>query len=343
MMFGLCAPGLEISLWAVARGVCGTTVVACALALTACGGGGGSAGSGGSTTPPSGYTGTAGDFSKSVSVAGVSRSYLLHVPASYSSATPSAAVLLLHGGGGSAATISNITGPGGLSATADRNNFITIYPDSQAGNWDDGRETITTRTNDVAFVAALLDALALEYNLDPRRVFATGISNGGMMTFRLGCELSSRIAAIATVAANMPQALVSACNPSRPMPLLMLSGTADPLMPYDGGTVAGGGLGGLVLSAPASASFWLNKNANTALPLSIGLPDTDANDGTTTDLLTYGSAGAAGEVAFYRINGGGHAWPGGTQYFSALLIGRVAKDFSGNDAIWAFFARHNKP
>jgi polyhydroxybutyrate depolymerase len=339
-MFEMSAPMFRVCLAVLARRA---VFVLSALTLTACGGGGGSAGSGGGTLPSGGFSGTAGDFSKSVSVAGVSRSYLLHVPASYNSATPSAAVLLLHGGGGSAATISNITGPGGLSATADRNNFIAIYPDSQTGNWDDGRETITNRSNDVAFVAALLDAVAVEYNIDKRRVFATGISNGGMMSFRLACELSDRIAAIATVAANMPQALVSACNPSRPMPLLMLSGTADPLMPYDGGTVGGGGVGGTVLSAPASASFWLNKNANVAAVQTSNLPDTDTGDGTTTSLLNYGSAGAVGEVAFYRISGGGHTWPGGTQYFSVLLIGRVAKDFSGNDTIWAFFAQHSKP
>ena len=84
-----------------------------------------------------------------------------------------------------------------------------------------------TRTSDVAFIAALLDALALEYNFDAKRVHATGISNGGTMSFRLGCELSNRIAAIATVAANMPAAIAAACSPARPLPVAMFSGTAD--------------------------------------------------------------------------------------------------------------------
>jgi polyhydroxybutyrate depolymerase len=86
----------------------------------------------------------------------------------------------------------------------------------------------------------------------------------------------------------------------------------------------------------------LNKNGNTAAPVATAVPNTDLLDGTTTDLLAYGSAGSTGQVALYRINEGGHTWPGGTQYFSALLIGRVSKDFSANDAIWAFFASQPK-
>jgi polyhydroxybutyrate depolymerase len=311
--------------------------LACA-AMTACGGGGG--GSGDTTTPigvlPSGKP---GDFTKTVTVAGVTRTYLLHVPASYSSAQASPAVLLFHGGQGSATTIGAITSSsgGGFSALADQKNFIAIYPDSVSGTWDDGRATITNHTNDVAFTAAALDAVALEYKIDSKRVFAAGISNGGMMTLRLACELSSRLAAVATVAANMPSDIQAGCNPAQATPVAMFSGDADPLMPYDGGTVAGV-VGGSVMSATATAAFWATKNAAT-LSATTALANTDTNDGTTTDLLSYTSAGG-GEVAFYRINGGGHTWPGGTQYASALLIGKVAKDFSANEAMWAFFARH---
>jgi polyhydroxybutyrate depolymerase len=314
----------------------------CLLLLAACGGGGGSGDSGAGAPPTSPYTGTPGDYTQTITVAGVQRSYLLHVPPSYSAASAMPAVVLLHGGQGSAATIGNITGAGGFVGLADRNNFIVITPDSVAGNWDDGRDTITTRTNDVAFIAAALDAVALTYRLDKTRVYATGISNGGMMSFRLGCELAERFAAIATVAANMPVSLSTVCNPSKPMPLAMFSGTADPLMPYAGGSIPLG-VGGTVLSASASANFWLNKNGNTAAAQASRLPDTDVSDGMTTDLFTYGSAGSAGELAFYRINGGGHTWPGGTQYTSEALIGGVTKDFSANNALWAFFARHTRP
>jgi polyhydroxybutyrate depolymerase len=316
--------------------------LACA-AITACGGGGTSSDSAATALPVEALpSGKPGDFTKTVTVAGVTRTYLLHVPASYSNALASPVVLLFHGGQGSAATIGAITSTsgGGFSALADQKNFIVIYPDSVSGTWDDGRATITNRTNDVAFTAAALDAVALDYKIDSKRVFAAGISNGGMMTLRLACELSNRLAAVATVAANMPSDIQAGCNPAQAVPVAMFSGDADPLMPYSGGTVGGVFTGGSVISATATAAFWATKNAAT-LSATTALANTDTIDGTTTDLLSYTSAGG-GEVAFYRINGGGHTWPGGTQYASALLIGKVAKDFSANEAIWAFFARHGR-
>jgi polyhydroxybutyrate depolymerase len=321
-------------------------IVLCCIHLLACGGGGGGSDDNtisNSTTPASSLpTGLSGDYTKTVSVDGVTRTYILHVPASYQATQPSAAVLLLHGGGGSASTIGAATSNtgGGFNAFADLKGFIAIYPDSVSGNWDDGRETITQRTNDVAFINALLDAVAKDYSLDTKRVFASGISNGGMMTQRLACELPGRLAAIAAVAANMPSALTAGCNPTQPVPVALFSGDADPLMPFSGGMVVGN-IGGSVLSATDTAAFWANKQA-AALSQTTALPNTDLTDGTTTDLFSYTGAGNA-EVAFYRINGGGHTWPGGTQYASQLLIGKVSKDFSANEAMWSFFLRHAKP
>jgi polyhydroxybutyrate depolymerase len=329
---------IPLNLWIAA------SILSCA-ALCACGGGGGGSEAVSlpiATTPADSLPqGKPGDFTKTVSVAGVTRTFLLHVPTSYKNTESIPAVLLFHGGQGSAATIGAITSStgGGFSAFADQKNFIAIYPDSVNGTWDDGRATITARTNDVAFTAALLDAVALEYNVDNKRVFATGISNGGMMVLRLACELSGRISAVAAVAANMPSDLQAACNPTQPLPVAMFSGDADPLMPYAGGTVSGV-FGGSVMSATATAAFWANKNSVT-LSSTTTLPNTDVSDGTTTDQLSYTNAGH-GEVAFYRINGGGHTWPGGTQYTLAALIGKVAKDFSANEAIWAFFTRHGR-
>lgn len=279
--------------------------------------------------------GLAGDFRKTVVVAGVTRSWLLHVPASYSGTRPVPVVLLLHGGGGRAAGIERSTG--GFSALADRHGFIAVYPDSRRGHWDDGRETVTDATDDVAFIDELLDALAAEYRVDARRVYAAGISNGGMMSMRLACELSGRFAAIATVGANMPAALAATCRPSRAVPLVMFSGTADPLMPYGGGRVAGP-VGGVVLSAPETAAFWARRNAGAATSQTRTLVDADPGDGTTTELLEF-----TGDVALYRVHDGGHTWPGGTQYLPVRFVGKVSKDFSANEMIHAFFDRHVLP
>ena len=279
--------------------------------------------------------GAAGDFRKTVVVAGVARSWLLHVPAAYSADRPTPVVLLLHGGGGRAASIERSTG--GFSALADRHGFIAVYPESRRGHWDDGRETVTDHTDDVAFIGALLDALAAEYRVDARRIYAAGISNGGMMSMRLACELPARIAAIATVGANMPAALAATCRPGRAVPLVMFAGTADPLMPYAGGRVRGR-VGGAVLSVPETAAFWARNNGGAVNPLTQTLADADPGDGTTTDLLDY-----PGKVALYRINDGGHTWPGGSQYLPVRLIGNVSRDFSANDVINAFFSRHALP
>jgi polyhydroxybutyrate depolymerase len=295
---------------------------------------------GGAANTSSALTGSSGDFDKTITVGSAARRYLLHVPASYKSATAMPMVLLFHGGRGSATTIANITGKDTFSVFADRSGFIAVYPDSVSGTWDDGRDTVVEQTNDVAFVDALIDDIAKSYNVDAKRVYATGISNGGIMTQRLACDLTRRFAAVASVAANMPVALSSKCTPSRAMPIALISGDADPLMPYAGGAISGG-LSGNVLSVSDTIKFWLQKNGTGITARTSSLPDVDPADGTTTALSEYGLTGANNEVLLYSIRGGGHTWPSGTQYFSELLIGKVSKDFSANDAIWSFFLKHS--
>jgi polyhydroxybutyrate depolymerase len=311
--------------------------------FSACGGGTTSVGSVNSNPvngAPSALLGVAGDFAKSITVAGVTRSYLLHVPISYNASTATPAVVLLHGGNGSATTIGNVTSTnGGFNGLADAKGFIAVYPDAVGGNWDDGRESIPNKTNDVAFIAAALDAIAFDYHVNTSKVYVAGISNGGMMSQRLACELPSRFAAVAVVAANMPTALASVCNPGQAIPITFLLGDADPLMPFTGGVVRGA-IGGNVLSAAASVDFWASRNG-ARFSASQALPNSDTADGTTTQLDTF-KAAARGDVLFYKVAGGGHTWPGGTQYASAVLIGAVARDFSANDAIWAFFAANSR-
>jgi polyhydroxybutyrate depolymerase len=315
-----------------------------AFAISSCGGGASNVTN--SSTANSNtaivFNGTAGDFDKTIAVGTASRRYLLHVPASYRSGSPIPAVLLFHGGQGSATTIANITGKDTFSAFADRAGFIAIYPNSVSGTWDDGRDTVPVATNDVAFVDALLDEVAKDYNVDTKRVYATGISNGGMMTHRLACDLTKRFAAVATVAANMPVSLSTKCSPTRAMPIALLSGDADPLMPYAGGSISGG-ISGNVLSVADTVKFWLNKNSLVTTAKTSLLADADTTDGTTTTLFEYGVAASSNDIALYSIKGGGHTWPSGTQYFTESLIGKVARDFSGNDAIWNFLSKHSLP
>jgi polyhydroxybutyrate depolymerase len=276
------------------------------------------------------------DQMASIQVGSLNRTFRWHIPKTPVQGQRLPVVVLLHGGGGSGANISKITHPeGGFNAFADQNGFIAVYPDALGGNWNDGRETIPHKNDDVGFVIAAIDYVAKVHPVDLNRVYIAGISNGGMMAQRIACEAPRRVSAIAMVASAMPRALANTCrNSSVGTPAVFFSGDADPLVPFYGGQVKSG-IGGDMLSAADTVNFWVSKNAAT-FQGTRKIPDTDPRDGTTTTLDTYQSKGRT-SVAFYRIAGGGHTWPGGTQYVPRMLVGTVALDFSANQAIWDFF------
>jgi polyhydroxybutyrate depolymerase len=145
----------------------------------------------------------------------------------------------------------------------------------------------------------------------------------------------SSFAAVALIAANMPQALSSKCSPTRAIPFALVSGDADPLMPYNGGAVSGG-ISGNVLSIPETVAFWIVKSKLATAPRLSTLPDIDAADGTTT-LYQYSTNTSVGEILLFSSLGGGHTWPGGAQYLPESVIGKIVKDFNENDAIVEFF------
>ena len=172
---------------------------------------------------------------------GLTRTYRLHVPATYDQSRPMPLIIALHGGGGTGARMEKLT-LDGFNTLGDKEGFLVVYPDGIENHWNDGRATVKYRTirdkvDDVGFISALIDRLVQERQVDENRVYVTGISNGAMMSFRLACELTGKIAAIAAVSGNLPYDLAPHCAPARPISVLMISGTADPLMPYGGGEV----------------------------------------------------------------------------------------------------------
>ena len=174
-------------------------------------------------------------------VDGITRTYHLHVPPGLGPA-PAPLVLVFHGGGG--------TGPGTerltrFTALADREGFLVALPEGIEKNWNDGREFTGSRAHrdhvdDVAFVTALIDAIGRAHAVDPRRIYATGISNGGIFSHYVAAHLSARIAAIAPVVGGIADPPEAWLRPERPVSVLMLQGTRDPLVPYHGGAVAFG-------------------------------------------------------------------------------------------------------
>src|SRR4051812_40864226 len=168
------------------------------------------------------------------------RYYHLYLPVNYNREQPIPLLLALHGGGGDGNSMIKLTN-GEFNRLADEHNFMVCYPDGIAKKWNDGRfQALRGRSvDDVGFIAGLIDSLAGGYAVDVEHVFVTGMSNGGHMAYRLACDLYDQIAGIAPVAALMPDNLEQACKPPRPMPVLIIAGTDDTLVPYRGGAVGG--------------------------------------------------------------------------------------------------------
>ncbi|MFH0887398.1 MAG: PHB depolymerase family esterase [bacterium] len=289
-------------------------------------------------------------YAASIKWDGLTRTYLIHVPPSLTKSKPVPLVIALHGGGGMGKNMIKLT-PGGFDQLADQDGFIVVYPDGLGKNWNDGRSNKEVdyrahkeNVDDVGFISALIDNLINEYNVDPKRVYVTGISNGAMMTYRLGCELSEKIAAIAPVAGNIPQNLLSRCQPHKPVSVLVINNTNDPLMPYKGGDITGP-YGkrklGKVISVAESVDFWVKQN-NCNTKAIVTDSDIDPKDGTRVHREIFYGGKDGTEVILYSIEGGGHTWPGGYQYFPEWLIGKTSREFDANQVIWDFFKAHTK-
>jgi polyhydroxybutyrate depolymerase len=220
---------------------------------------------------------------------------------------------------------------------AAREGFVVAYPDGIGRGWNDGRAGVNGDVDDVAFIATLIDEIAADHAIDRSRVYVTGASNGGMMTYRIGCELSDRVAAIAPVIGNLPEELP--CKPTAPLSVLAINGTADPLVPYNGGHVARDR--GQVLSAALSTLAFAHAAGCGAADPTVEEPDVDTDDDSRTFVTRY-ACPAPVQVSLITLGGAGHTWPGGVQYLPKLAIGGVSRDFDGAERIWEFFEPHTR-
>jgi len=276
----------------------------------------------------------AGDHLGHINVGGVDRTYILHIPQSLPESAPVPLVLVFHGGGGHAANMPNFTH---FDSLADREKFMVVYPESFNKSWNDTRGL--SPADDVGFIRALIAELQSTHNTDPKRTYATGISNGGFFSNRLACDLTDKLAAIAAVAATMPETLVPVCKPSAPISVMFIHGSKDPLVHIDGGPVLRDR--GVATSLVEAAAFWRKWDGVSAQPAVNNLLD-QAHDGTTVRHEVYAGGKQRTEVVVYIIEGGGHTWPGGPQYLPAFLIGRTSHNLDATQTIWDFFKRHTR-
>ena len=273
---------------------------------------------------------------------GLERRYILYQPAfktGHFGARP--LLMVLHGGGGTSQGMLRLT-KGKFNELADRDGFFVVYPQGIDKSWNDGRPDKIAGAHrkdidDVGFFKSLIDHLILRYPIDSKRIFVTGISNGGLMSYQLSCSLPDKIRAIAPVTAQIPAAIAPLCGFESAVSLAVFNGTEDPLVPYSGGQITVfGRQRGAVLSTDETVRIWRRKNRCRPEPLITELPDIEA-DGTRVTKIEYSRCKNESKVVLYRIEGGGHTWPNGRQYLPVRRIGRTTRDINGCDEIWRFF------
>jgi polyhydroxybutyrate depolymerase len=251
------------------------------------------------------------------------RTYLIYVPANL---PPQAAlVIMLHGSGMDGARMRRCTAYE-FDCLADQYGFVVLYPDGYRQNWNDCRKHATfpakrENIDDMSFIRALIGRVRKEQDIDEKRVYAFGYSNGGQMAFRLAIEAPDEIASVAAVAASLPTPDASSCpEQGRTSRVMLINGTSDPINPYQGGivTLFGFASRGAVMSSVASAQHFAERNGITAPPIPGQLPKAASDDITSVETLTW-SANGKPYSCLYTVRDGGHVIPQQTYRFPRLL------------------------
>ncbi len=267
------------------------------------------------------------DLVETITHDGISRSYRLHLPTNYDGSVAYPLVFNFHGYGSNAQQQELYTQMSTLSNTE---NFIVCHPEGVGNAWNVGLGGTTA--DDVGFTDALLDELIANYNIDASRVYSTGMSNGGYMSYKLACELTDRFAAIASVTGSMVPAEYASCSPSRSIPVMQIHGTADGTVQYNGSSFA--------TPIEDVVDLWVGFNNCDLTATITPVADNDPGDNSTAELFEYTNCDDMTMVSFYKITNGGHTWPDGL----INLTGEVTnRDFNASQVIWDFFSQFQIP
>ncbi|MEL7222227.1 MAG: T9SS type A sorting domain-containing protein [Bacteroidota bacterium] len=256
---------------------------------------------------------------------GLEREYILYVPESYNPDTPTPLVICFHGYGSNAATNFFYTN---FRSIADTAGFILIHPQGTllegTTHWNVGGWTLASTVDDVSFTAAMLDKVISEYNINEERIYSTGMSNGGYMSFLLACQLSDRIAAIASVTGSMTIQTFADCNPQHPTPILQIHGTADEVVPYEGDPFWTEAIEDVL-------DYWVSYNQCNTTAEVTPLPDLVVSDNSTVEHWVYDNGNDNVNTEHFKVLGGGHDWPN--------AFGNM--DMNSSEEVWQFFARYD--
>jgi polyhydroxybutyrate depolymerase len=272
-------------------------------------------------------------FDETIIIDGITRSYTVQLPTNYYETSALSLVLALHGGGGSA---SQFESTNKLTQKATTSGFIVVYPNGTGTiqTWNAGNccgASVNNNINDVKFISMLIDKLVANYNINSKKVYATGHSNGGMLCYRLACELSNKIAAIAPNSCTM--VMPTACNPTRTMPILHMHSKLDQNVPYLGGY--GVGLSG-IYNPPLDSVFNVWNTLNNCTLKNIVISSNSSYTFKKSSMCNNNVS-----IHYYLTNDGGHGWPGG-------LHGGPNSDtpstaINANDLLWDFFQQYQLP
>jgi polyhydroxybutyrate depolymerase len=263
----------------------------------------------------------------SFEIDGQLRNYRVYIPASYNPEVRCPLVFNLHGYGSNAIEQENY---GDFRAIADTANFIIVHPNGSLDalgiqHWNTFG---TSSVDDVKFLSALIDTMNANYAIDKKRVYSTGMSNGGFMSYKLACQLSGRITAVASVTGTMTVGEFDACMTNHPMPVMQIHGTEDPTVPYEGSA--------FFKSVDEVVNHWVDFNECSPTPEIIEVPDIDPTDSSTATHFIFSDGLLGSTVELYRINEGEHTWPGSI----FVDAGRTNNDINASKEIWRFFSQY---
>ena len=270
---------------------------------------------------------------KIININGTSRSYRIYIPQMY---TGNEAVPLIFNFHGYTSTNLEQEFYGDFRGIADTANFILIHPqglNGGSGTFWNTFSTVVPSNYDYQFVSQLIDTLVSNYTIDTNRIYSTGMSNGGFMSYDLACFMSHRFAAIASVTGSMISQHLSLCNPARKVPVLQIHGTNDATVSYSGtgGILTSTGIDDLV-------QFWVNHNQCETLPTITNVVDANSTDLSTVTHYVYDNLIENTSVELFKVQNGGHTWPGSIYNIPGLVTNQ---DFSASKEIWRFFSSHS--
>lgn len=281
-------------------------------------------------------------YADEIMVDSISRSYTLYIPEkSKDKRLP--LLIALHGGGGTGVNMIKLTD---FNDYADEYGFAIVYPDGIEKHWNDRREVNRKYINgkeidDVKFLTNLIDTLIFKYNIDSNRVFVTGISNGGAMSFYLALHIPNKLSGVAPVAISMPTHMINNDSIVTPIPIMIIFGDEDPFVPFNGGEISLWNIKrGKVVPVKEAVDFWVKNNNCNEEPEVTYL--NKKMDNTKAIKYEYNPKQNGAEVVYWLIEGGGHTWPGGWQYLPKFVVGATSREIIASEEILKFFESVSK-